>query len=494
MQPGDWKSYGIRLLRFEADRSDTRRLRSLEARLRVPNAAPAQRAASLSEIDLNGLVGNRVNSTKLLTYLARHTADFDAIIFFNDYSGLTLRGWRIAAARTVVVGSLADSADAYLLPTSAMMLGAARICLETEDETALARRLYGPGILARSTVLGDLRFDDPSVVERLREILSQLAEADGRSPRFARSYVVHRLARAEYGESATLLALQLDALLRKAGYRSYVVSEHRDYRLGAQVKDPGENTQEGAISITYGSRANFGAGPGTIGAIVLGAELPVFEGSGSRVQIPPFLDAETWGIEPLREVIEPLEDGWTNLLCVGDVHAANRILELVEVFRHYVTMDFRARLVVAGPHVDERYVLRVREYVDRCGLSSRVQLPGTVSQPALAAMYRTARAFVSLRDCYETGLSLLEAMAFDIPICVRATPSARAVTGGKTILFSGLPGAFEVAALWRVVASDEPLRDHVVASQRSHLASLTPDRTRRALEEALGLSPEFVRA
>lgn len=492
---GEQEVGGVRILRFRADRRDERKLRQIEGRLNAAGSPPGERAASLDEVEMNALLANRFNSTQLLTYLARHIDDFDSIVFVGDYTGLTLRGWRIAAGRTAVLIKIENVADSYLPPAAGMMFGVGCVLVRSDEEQALARKIHGPGIAARTRVVGSLGHGDEGSFDRFRAALLEIAAQHGPGPRQEAAPIVHHLARAEYAQSETLLALQLDALLRRSGYRSCVVSSYRDDRLGGQVVDPPESGGPDAISIAYGKQGELDQARPFLGKMSLDDALPVFErGDGLRVRIPLFLDNEAWNVEPQREVMLPLADGQTNLLCVGDVRPDNRVLELVEVFRYYITMDFKSRLIVAGTHVDAGYAQRVREHIARRGLGGRVQLTGTVSRPALAAMYRTARAFVSLRDRYETGLSLLEAMAFDVPICVRDNPSARAVTGGKAILFSGLASAFEVAALWRVVTSDEPLRDRLVGSQRAQLASLTPDRTRRALEEALGLAPNLVRA
>jgi glycosyltransferase involved in cell wall biosynthesis len=482
--PGERVENETRVIRFRFDRSDVKRFRAIERRLGEGDASPAQRAAALTEVEVDAFVRNLPNSTRLLSYLARHTDEFDAILFIGGDTGIALRGWRIARERTAVLSRIVDVPQAHLEPFAAMLLGAGAIALGSEAEVELAREIYGPSISVRSTVM-----ESP---ESLREMLVSISARRGPTLRSGARPIRHYLPSAQYGESTTLLAIQLDTLLRDAGYRSRVVSPDRDFRLGAQVADPSEEELLEALDVGYGDEDAFPRAP----RIELGAEaLPSFvDVDGRRTPIPPYLNIESWSVEPPRAVFAPLADGKNNLLCVGDIVPDNRILELIELYRYYVMMDFDSRLILAGPKPDEEYGARVREYIARCGLQSRVQLTGTVSQPALAAMYRTARAFVSVRKRFETGLSLLEAMAFDVPVCVLDTPSSRALTGGKTVLFSGLSSAMEVAALWRAVVTNVSLRDRIVASQRSYLASLTPERTLRAVEDALGLANDLVRA
>jgi glycosyltransferase involved in cell wall biosynthesis len=482
--PGERVENETRTIRFPFDRSDAKRLRTIKQRLDEGNGTPAQRAAALSETEVDAFVRNLPNSTRLLSYLARHTREFDTILFVGGDTGIALRGWRIERNRTAVLARIANIAQAHLEPFAAMLLGAGAIVFESEPEVELAREIYGPAVSSRATLIRSLA--------DLRESLVSISARRGPTLRSAATPIRHYLPSARYGESTTLLAIQLDALMRDAGYRSRVVSPDRDFRLGAQVADPSEEEALDAIDIAYGAEGAFPRAR----RIELGAEaMPAFvDVDGRRTPIPPYLDIESWSVEPPRAVFAPLADGKTNLLCVGDITPDNRILELIELYRYYVMMDFDSRLILVGPKPDEEYGARVREYIARCGLQNRVQLTGTISQPALAAMYRTARAFISVRKRFETGLSLLEAMAFDVPVCVLDTPSSRALTGSKAVVFSGLSSAIEVAALWRVVATNVSLRVRIVASQRSYLASLTPERTLRAIEDGLGLSSELVRA
>jgi glycosyltransferase involved in cell wall biosynthesis len=489
-EPGEADFEGIVLKRFRTDKRDFSRFRELDRAMHAPPAVQK----TLGEQETSDLVATSVNSTPLLSFLARHADEFDAIVYVADFSGVLLRGWRIAQGRAIVALAVEDDRFALLAPARAMMLGARSILFESARSQMRGRDLYGPGVLARSTVIGTCEGVDS--LDLARGALETIVVADGRLPvKRGSTQVVHYLARAEYAESRTILALGLSALLNRNGYRSCVAAEERDQRLEFVVEDPLEALRGDAVSIVYRTVTGE-AGPvdGTA-LMVLEGTPPAFLGAGgARIPIPLFIDLEAWNIEPAPEVLSPLDDGRNNLICVADLLPHNHSLELIEIFRHYVLMDFNARLVLVGNERQPAYAAQVRAYVERCGLANRVHFLGTISRPALVAVYRTARAFVSLRDGYETGLSLLESMAFNVPICARDVASAREITVGKTILFSDLRTPIEVAALWRAVTKDGPFRDSAIEIQNDFLASRTSERTLRTIKSALGPSLELARA
>lgn len=490
-EPGEFEIEGMRVQRFRTDKRDVRRFAELDRLLQPPKNRNAP-ARPLLEGERSELIATSINSTPLLSHLARHVDDYDAVVFLASFSGVVLRGWRIAQAHTVIAGTIADDRSALFPATRAMMLGARGVLFENEAAETRARSFYGPGILAHSAVFGA-----PDDIARTIDRVDRSPRRSPGEPIISAgerigAHVVHHLARAEYAESQTLVALGLNALLNRNGYRSSVVADERDERLGTQVEAMPADPDATTLRVVYGS-----VGPCDLpesATVTLGGTTPLLHrADGNDATIPLFVDLTGWNIEPAREVMQPLSDGRTNLVCLGDLAPQQRLLELVEIFRHYRLLDVDARLIVVGRVLDPAYATRLRAYVDRCDLGDRVQLLGTLSQPALAAVYRTARAFVTLRDRYDTGLSLLEAMAFNVPICARDVPSARALTEGKTVLFSGLRHPIEVAALWRALTLEGAFRERVIAAQSLYLRTRTAERTLRVLETAFGSALEVAR-
>lgn len=174
--------------------------------------------------------------------------------------------------------------------------------------------------------------------------------------------------------------------------------------------------------------------------------------------------------------MDALQDGRTNILFVGEVAPHNRQLELLEIFGHYLMLDFNARLVLAGRIADEQYHAKLREAIARTGVAQRIMLPGAVSESALAAFYRTASVYCSLSSgSRAVGLPLLEAMWFDIPVCAFRTPASESLLGDAGVLVDDDGDQLRFAALLRVLASDRTIRESIVASQRRRRESFATE-------------------
>ncbi len=469
--PGESSVDGVKIDRFHSDRSQRARYEGLLARL----------PQGLSEREADELVAASLNATPLLTNLARRIDEFDAIVFIAHFNGIVLRGWRIAPDRTTIVASYDDTALFAMPHVATMFNGARNVIFPSDTMRDEARHLHGPGVLARSVVVDDFA--------RARAAIITLSAIGRRAPTTTGNVrIVHWLLRAEYGDSQTLLAIQLDKLLRESGYRSCIAAAVRGEIFGTTLLEPLEALEAGAIALPYDKHVD-----GTRALVTDGDGPAILDEAGERRVLPLFVDYEAWKIEPARNVLLPLSDGKTNLLALAALAPQNHVIELVEIFRLYRTFDASARLIVVGDELDAAYATLLRSYIAHCGLADAVRLTGTISRPALAAMYRSARTFVSLRDRYDTGLSLLEAMAFDVPVCVRDVAGARATTAGKSVLFSGISKPIELAALWRSLTRDGPFRDRVLALQRSHLTLLTPENTLRSIESAIGSDLEAAR-
>lgn len=153
--PGETLVDGVRLSRFLVDRSNPRRFQEINRKLLAfPRSRLKPGISILNDIELRDFVGHNINSTPLLTHLARRGDEYDAIIFLPYLYGLTLRGWRVVRERAVIAPCLHDEVYAYLPPVAEMMRGCAGLLFNSNGSYALARSLYGPGIEPRSAIVG----------------------------------------------------------------------------------------------------------------------------------------------------------------------------------------------------------------------------------------------------------------------------------------------------------------------------------------------------
>jgi glycosyltransferase involved in cell wall biosynthesis len=623
-RPGVSEEAGLPVRRFRVDRANRERFDAVNQRLLETRRSRLKPGLSpVDERSARDFIKHNINSFEMGVHIRNHAAEYDAFIFLPYPYGTTLQGWRLAPEKAILLPCLHDEAYAYLPRVCEMMLGAAQLAFNSESTFAIARHLYGPAIIPRSTVVGSA-ITWPQVSDESREPIKSFQPEAARYAlylgRRSAEKNVDLLERA-YGRFRELVpesTLQLvsagpgerssveeiagivdlgfvtgeqkvrliencamlmqpstnesySRVLMEAWHAGRPVAVNRDCPPTADaVRETGagrlasdeqswqriflelDGTSErelaelGARAAGYvrryaswdvvldgyeavvervrsGSRhTSWHAAPevhavhqalehmtyGTaeaVEAIALrdelrahGFESLIFardadeEYSGEALPglpppngavilrggegLEPVADPERWNVAPDATLMEALQDGRTNILFVGEVAPHNRQLELLEIFGHYLMLDFNARLVLAGRIADEQYHAKLRDAIGRTGVAQRILLPGAVSESALAALYRTASVYCSLSSgSRAVGLPLLEAMWFDIPVCALRTPASESLLGDAGVLVNDEGDHLRFAALLRVLASDRKIRESIVASQRRRRESFATE-------------------
>jgi glycosyltransferase involved in cell wall biosynthesis len=133
------------------------------------------------------------------------------------------------------------------------------------------------------------------------------------------------------------------------------------------------------------------------------------------------------------------------------------------------------RLVLAGGLEDETYLSSagsVRERIARHGLGDVVQLPGYVSDEALACLYSAATAVVIPSLAEGFGLPAVEAAACGAPVVLSDLPAHRETLGRAALFFAPT----DVAALARrleTVTRDDGLRRELGERAQRAVSHLT---------------------
>lgn len=95
-----------------------------------------------------------INSSGLLSYLSDHARDYDAFIFLPYLYGPILNGLPLVAERAYLQPCLHDEAYAYLPEVENIFRMAKGLLFNSEGEAQLAERLYGPGVIKKSQIVG----------------------------------------------------------------------------------------------------------------------------------------------------------------------------------------------------------------------------------------------------------------------------------------------------------------------------------------------------
>jgi len=108
----------------------------------------------VSQNDSTIFVKENINSTALLNYLKDHREKYHVFIFIPYLYGPTINGLPFVAERAFLQPCLHDEIYAYLSEIECIFRKAKGLLFNSEGEARLAAKLYGPGVIQKSMVMG----------------------------------------------------------------------------------------------------------------------------------------------------------------------------------------------------------------------------------------------------------------------------------------------------------------------------------------------------
>jgi glycosyltransferase involved in cell wall biosynthesis len=206
------------------------------------------------------------------------------------------------------------------------------------------------------------------------------------------------------------------------------------------------------------------------------------EGWNDSDVAPIRIDPRQWDTAPDRSLIAALQDGRTNVLFAGELVEFDHLGELIEAFLHYLTLERHARLVLLGTgRLDLAVHDRLAREIESLRLNDDVVLTTALPLPQRLAVYRTSKLFWSMENRGNLGMHLLTAMWFDIPIVAYKNQTSAFFAEDSSIIFTSKDDLLAVAALAKIVTSDEALRESIVAGQRRQRERFSAEATDRAI-------------
>jgi glycosyltransferase involved in cell wall biosynthesis len=162
----DWASNGARagserhglltIRRFRTARRDRRAFERINAILMSLAPGDLKRGVSpVSDEDARLFYENSINSPALYSYLAAEGHTYAHILFLPYLYGPTLFGLPLVAERAYLQPCLHDEAYAYLPRVADVVHAAKGMLFNSEGEYELALRLFGPGIVKKSIIIGE---------------------------------------------------------------------------------------------------------------------------------------------------------------------------------------------------------------------------------------------------------------------------------------------------------------------------------------------------
>lgn len=154
-KPGLSQQHGVAIRRFLVDSRDEVAFDRVNAQmLNLPAFTLKPGVSPLSPSDSSIFAKENINSIGLLNYLQSQNKAYDAFIFIPYLYGPILNGLPIVADRAYLQPCLHDEAYAYLPGCERIFRVAKGLLFNSESEAELAVRLYGPGVIRRSEVVG----------------------------------------------------------------------------------------------------------------------------------------------------------------------------------------------------------------------------------------------------------------------------------------------------------------------------------------------------
>lgn len=146
---------GFAVHRFAVEPRNGARFDEVNSRLlALPRSSLRAGVPPVDEDDEHVFRTQLIRSPSLVSYLERNRELFDAIVLLPYLYGPVLEGVRAAGSRALFQPCLHDEAYAYLPSVARAVYAAKRLLFLSEGERRLAVRLYGPGIIAKSIVVG----------------------------------------------------------------------------------------------------------------------------------------------------------------------------------------------------------------------------------------------------------------------------------------------------------------------------------------------------
>ena len=146
---------GVTVVRFPVRKRNVELFNRVNQKLvSLPASALKRGVNPVTAEEAQIFADENINSDELIEHLRSRGADYQAILLIPYLYGPILKGWRFVADRAYLQPCLHDEAYARLPAVDEMMRGVRGLLFNSEGEREIALRLFGPGLVSRSLVVG----------------------------------------------------------------------------------------------------------------------------------------------------------------------------------------------------------------------------------------------------------------------------------------------------------------------------------------------------
>ena len=146
----------VTVRRFKVSKRDRRAFNRVNAILMALRPTDLRRSVSpLGDDDSRAFYDNNINSEALYAFLSSEGDRYSHVLFLPYLYGPTLFGLPLVADRAYLQPCLHDESYAFLTRVAEIAHMAKGLLLNSNGELELATRLFGPGILKKSRIVGE---------------------------------------------------------------------------------------------------------------------------------------------------------------------------------------------------------------------------------------------------------------------------------------------------------------------------------------------------
>jgi glycosyltransferase involved in cell wall biosynthesis len=154
-RPGTTREGALEVRRFRLDPRDNDAFHRLNGKL-LSTPRERWREVTANRIDTDPFIKHSINSTELENHLRKEAPSrYDAVAFIPYLHGVTVRGIEAYQGPAHLIPCLHDEVYARIPRIEDALHRAATLLFNSEGEAELALRLYGPGLLHKSVVMGE---------------------------------------------------------------------------------------------------------------------------------------------------------------------------------------------------------------------------------------------------------------------------------------------------------------------------------------------------
>lgn len=195
--------------------------------------------------------------------------------------------------------------------------------------------------------------------------------------------------------------------------------------------------------------------------------------------VPILIKFEDYNQAVDQTILKQYSDDLTNIIFVGRIAPNKKQEDVILSFYYYKKYyNPNARLFLVGSYNGmEKYHDRLLDFCKRLNLSD-VYFTGHISFDKMLAYYQIANVFLCMSEHEGFCVPLVESMYFNIPIIAYNSSAIKETLGGCGILLHN-KNYLETAGIINKVVSDPELASAIVAKEKKRLKDLNPKKIKK---------------